>query len=210
VTEQEWLACTDPQPMLEFLRDKASDRKLRLFAVAACRHRYRDMVREFPACREACEAAERDADGLASREELSAAYRGAQGWADHFNDANFGIWGPYGEIMAVAGLVFWPAPSGPREMCDRNSPHQAALLRNIFGNPFRPVTLNPALLAWNDGTVVRLAQAIYEDRAFDRLPILGDALEEAGCDDADILAHCRGQGEHVRGCWVVDLLLGKE
>jgi hypothetical protein len=64
-------------------------------------------------------------------------------------------------------------------------------------------------LAWNDGIVPKLAQAIYDDRVFDRLPILADALEEAGCTNADILNHCRQPGEHVRGCWVVDLLLGK-
>jgi hypothetical protein len=63
---------------------------------------------------------------------------------------------------------------------------------------------------WNESTVTELAQAIYTDRAFDRLPILADALEEAGCTDAAILEHCRGPGPHVRGCWVVDLLLGKE
>ena len=59
------------------------------------------------------------------------------------------------------------------------------------------------------GTVVQLAQVIHNDRAFDRLPILADALEDAGCTDPDTLAHCRGPGPHVRGCWVVDLLLGK-
>ena len=64
-------------------------------------------------------------------------------------------------------------------------------------------------MTWNDGTLSKLAQGIYEGRAFDRLPILADALEDAGCDNADILAHCRNGGEHVRGCWVVDLLLGK-
>jgi hypothetical protein len=64
-------------------------------------------------------------------------------------------------------------------------------------------------LSWNDGIVPKLAQAIYDDRVFDRLPILADALEEAGCTNADILNHCRQPGEHVRGCWVVDLLLGK-
>jgi hypothetical protein len=84
------------------------------------------------------------------------------------------------------------------------------LLRDIFGNPFRTVTLDPAWLAWNGGTVRKLAQAVYDDRAFDRLPILADALEDAGCTDGEILAHCRSGGEHVRGCWVVDLLLGKE
>jgi hypothetical protein len=87
---------------------------------------------------------------------------------------------------------------------------QITLLRDVFGNPFRPMAVDPSWLTWNDGTVVKLAQGIYDDRAFDRLPILADALEEGGCDDADILTHCRQPGEHVRGCWVVDLLLGKE
>ena len=87
---------------------------------------------------------------------------------------------------------------------------QVQLLRDVFGNPFRAININPSLVAWNGGTVVKLAQAIYDDRAFDRLPILADALEDAGCDNADILAHCRGPGPHVRGCWVVDLILGKE
>ena len=66
------------------------------------------------------------------------------------------------------------------------------------------------LLAWNDGTVAKIAQAIHDERAFKRMPILADALEDAGCDNADMLRHCREPGEHVRGCWVVDLLLGKQ
>lgn len=70
--------------------------------------------------------------------------------------------------------------------------------------------INPSWLAWNDGTIPRLAQAIYSDRRFSDLPILADAIEEAGCTDAEILAHCRAEGPHVRGCWVVDLLLRKE
>jgi hypothetical protein len=84
---------------------------------------------------------------------------------------------------------------------------KCALIRDIFGNPFRPVTFGPA---WRTATVASLAQASYDERAFDRLPILADALEDAGCTNADILGHCRGGGEHVRGCWVVDLVLGKE
>src|SRR5262249_49961028 len=83
---------------------------------------------------------------------------------------------------------------------------QAALVRDIFGNPFRPVTLHPA---WRTANVTALAQAIYAERAFDRLPILADALEDAGCDNADILNHCRQPGDHVRGCWVVDLIWEK-
>lgn len=85
---------------------------------------------------------------------------------------------------------------------------QVVLLRDLFGNPFRPVTSDPAWLTWNEATVVKLAQGIYADRAFDRLPVLADALEDAGCNNADILAHCRHPGPHVRGCWVVDLLTG--
>jgi hypothetical protein len=89
------------------------------------------------------------------------------------------------------------------------SSRQCDLLRDVLGNPFRLARINQACLTWNDGTIPKLAQGIYDDRAFDRLPILADALEDAGCDNADILAHCRGPGPHVRGCWVVDLILGK-
>ncbi|MBA4064588.1 MAG: hypothetical protein C0501_12920 [Isosphaera sp.] len=83
---------------------------------------------------------------------------------------------------------------------------QCRLLRDIVGNPFRPVTADPA---WVTSTVVQLAAGVYAERAFDRLPILADALQDAGCDHPDVLAHCRGLGPHVRGCWVVDLVLGK-
>ncbi|MBA4191171.1 MAG: hypothetical protein C0467_24590 [Planctomycetaceae bacterium] len=83
---------------------------------------------------------------------------------------------------------------------------QVHLLREIIGNPFRPVSLDPV---WLTSDVVALARGIYEERAFDRMPILADALQDAGCDNADILDHCRGNSPHVRGCWVVDLVLGK-
>jgi hypothetical protein len=80
------------------------------------------------------------------------------------------------------------------------------LLRDVFGNPFRPVSLDRARLT---SDVVALARGIYDERAFDRMPILADALQDAGCTNEDVLAHCREPGEHVRGCWVVDLVLGK-
>jgi hypothetical protein len=84
---------------------------------------------------------------------------------------------------------------------------QAQLLRDIFGNPFRPITIDPS---WLTSTVNALAQTIYHDRTFDQMPGLADALEKAGCANQRILAHCRGPGPHVRGCWALDLLLGKE
>jgi hypothetical protein len=86
---------------------------------------------------------------------------------------------------------------------------EASILRCILGNPFRAVTISPSWQLWNEKTISRIAEAIYDERAFDRMPILADALEEAGCTNADILNHCRQPDEHVRGCWVVDLLLGK-
>jgi hypothetical protein len=84
---------------------------------------------------------------------------------------------------------------------------QADILRDIIGNPFRSISLDPR---WLTSTVVEIAQAIYRERAFDKMPILADALMDAGCDSEDILNHCRSDRPHVRGCWVVDLLLGKE
>jgi hypothetical protein len=115
--------------------------------------------------------------------------------------------------LAAADLLIAVCNQPPREYEQRGSRIRAIqqrTLREIFGNPFRPVAVEPSWLRWQDGTVVRIARAIYDERAFDRLPILADALEEAGCTNTDILSHCRQSGGHVRGCWVVDLLLGKE
>jgi len=82
------------------------------------------------------------------------------------------------------------------------------LVREIFGNPFRPFVVESAWLAWDGGTVSHLARGIYDESAFDRLPVLADALEDAGCDDRAALDHCRSAGPHVKGCWVVDAVLG--
>ncbi|AWM42539.1 hypothetical protein C1280_36235 [Gemmata obscuriglobus] len=84
---------------------------------------------------------------------------------------------------------------------------QANLLRDIFGNPFRPVTFSPS---WRTGTAVALASGMYESRDFSAMPILADALQDAGCDRAEVLEHCQRDGPHVRGCWVADLVLGRE
>ncbi|WP_246524794.1 hypothetical protein [Gemmata palustris] len=84
---------------------------------------------------------------------------------------------------------------------------QVALLRDIFGNPFRPVAFSPS---WRTSTTVALASQMYESRDFSAMPILADALQDAGCNSAEVLDHCRGPGPHVRGCWVVDLVLDKE
>jgi hypothetical protein len=104
--------------------------------------------------------------------------------------------------------VSTPTPKG-----DTERTAQTALLRDLLGPlPFRPVPLDSAWLAWNDSTIVKLATSIYEEGAFGfhRMCILADALEEAGCINQEVLSHLRQQGSvHVKGCWVVDLLLGK-
>ena len=116
----------------------------------------------------------------------------ADRWDDFFWEASFEL--GWDDFVSFPGWV-----------AERKA--QASLLRDISGNPFRPVTIDRA---WRTATAVAIAQAIYDERAFDRLPVLADALEDAGCDNADLLGHCRSPGPHVRGCWVVDLLLGKE
>jgi hypothetical protein len=89
----------------------------------------------------------------------------------------------------------------------RESGYFADLIRDVVSNPFRPVAFDPRL---RTADTLGVARGIYEDRAFDRMPLLADALMDAGCDDDQILSHCRTGGPHVRGCWVVDLVLGKE
>jgi hypothetical protein len=210
MTESEWNSSADPQKMLEFLRGKASDRKLRLFALACCRriiHLLADRR-----SRKVIEASERFADGLISAEKLRYV-RGDARWAA--NVASRKAADSEGVKWIVAHLTepdaqrvlaaIWP--SSYLAGRETEQPVQCNLFRDIFGNPFKPVTINPA---WLTSTVVSLAQAIYDERAFDRMPVLADALEESGCTSSEMLEHCRGGGEHVRGCWLLDLLLQKE
>jgi hypothetical protein len=85
-----------------------------------------------------------------------------------------------------------------------------ALVREVFGNPFRHFTADPRWLSWNNGTIPAIARGIYDDRAFDRMPILADALEESGCPATEMIVHCRQSNGHVRGCWAIDALLELE
>jgi hypothetical protein len=199
MTEAEWLACADPTPMLEFLRDRAAPRKLRLFACACVRHIWPLLggTRSGELSRRAVEVAERHADGLATDRELARA-RGASGWValDVARAA----------AAETAWRAAWHAPWHRRE----DAAAHVALLREIFGNPFRPPICDPAWRAWNGGAVPRLARSLYDEGRFAELPVLADALEEAGCADGGLLGHCRRTGGHVRGCWALDLLLGWE
>jgi hypothetical protein len=116
-------------------------------------------------------------------------------------------------VVDQSGALTFPladSPDWPRDVDEhayvQEETAQCDLLRDIFGNPFHHLTPDAS---WLTATVTQLAQAIYDERAFDRMPILGDSLEDAGCTDTSILEHCRGPGPHTRGCWVVDLILSK-
>jgi hypothetical protein len=223
MTRAQWLGCTDPAKMLHFLQGKTSERKLRLFAVACCRRIWDRMTER--SSRHAVRIGERYADGKATFEEREAAFsaadrafsapliqRGLATWhaADAARQAAHPEMGGLADGTATAAAMagagstgdFWGQYAGEQA-------HQCMLLRDIFGNSLPSVVIDPSWATSKAGTVVRLAQAIYDQLAFDRLPRLADTLEEAGCDSADILAHCRSPGPHVRGCWVVDLMLGK-
>jgi hypothetical protein len=208
--------------MVNAIRNRVSDRKLRLFAVACVRS-------ILPQAREVhqgdvagvAEIAEGFAEGTASARELDAARRDTIPW-DHEILAATEACNPEARFAAVrtvraaadAVLGCWLS-AHPKYR--RRSPQaaaarrielerQTALARCVFGNPFRPVAVAPE---WRTATVLALAEGAYARRAFDWLPILADALEEAGCSAPELLAHCRGPGPHALGCWVVDLVLAK-
>jgi len=214
MTDTDWQAATDPTPMLEYLRGKASDRKLRLFAAAVFGRLLR--LLPDPRQRRGVEVLEQVAEGAVPRSAcraVTAEVRQAiprNEWvadAPPADDPHFIALMLYREfcsssiaihaVQAAAGLA-----DGAGEQHE-----QARLLRCIVGNPLRPVAAGPDLLT---STAVSLARAIYENRAFDLLPILADSMQDAGCESVEVLTHCRDGGPHARGCWVVDLLLGKE
>jgi hypothetical protein len=198
MTEQTWLAFTDIHAKLNFLRNCSTHgftvptaRKYRLLACGCCRLVW-DLIDD-PQNRSAIELAERLADRQATHDEVQAArFSGTSGLARKTLLRS--------PRMAAHDVVI-PLGFNPKHTVVVDH-----LIRDIVGNPFRPVAVDPV---WLTDSAVGLAQAIYDDRAFDRLPILADALQDAGCENADILDHCREEGPHVRGCWVVDLVLGK-
>src|SRR5262245_43706357 len=221
MTEAEWLACETPDPMLLHLDSHEAHRKRQLFGLGCCRRvsrlltddRYREVIADL----------ERGADQPIRVDEADQLISCAQAAADAasapVSDSEKAAWQAAEAVSMVAHGVPGSAAhfaryasslsrSGVWDEDRDEAKAQANLLRDIFGNPFHPVALNPA---WLTSDVLALARGIYEDRAFDRMPILADALQDAGCDNEDVLNHCRDANQvHVRGCWVVDLVLGKK
>jgi hypothetical protein len=248
MTEADWLDCTDPTSMLEFLRGKASERTMRLFAVACCRRIWPWLPKPG---RKAVTIAEGHAEGLRSLEELQQAHRRVSG----------GRRSPDNLAERALRVAAWATASGPdaaeraahdaaefvahRAVAESGRPivwarkacgearererrqqvrtqqayrdgswteraWQTAVLRCLAGNLVCPTAMEPRWLDWGGGLVVAMGRAIREGKTFEQLPILADALEEAGCSEQAILDHCRGAGPHVRGCWCLSLILGKE
>ena len=225
MTEAEWLGCELPMRMVGFLQGRGSDRKLRLFVCACCRRVWH--LLEDERSRQAVEIAEHFADGTAAAEDLRqamvTAFAAGQVLAcrkekipnartdaadaccatcfDRVTEA----------VRSASRRTAGALACGGQDVSELQS--QCALLRDLFGNPFRPATLDPD---WLTPNVLALAAAAYAERELPsgmldrtRLAVLADALLDAGCDSIDVLAHCRSEGPHVRGCWVIDLLLGR-
>jgi hypothetical protein len=209
MTEDEWLTCDQPAPMLAFARGSMSARKLRLFSCACCRRAAR-LMPDSRSCL-ALNVAERVADGLADDAERQRALGALQGVPhDHsqWSLADDAYTAAVQGAVATAHAVSWATKLLRRYQAGRfEEAAQAVLLCEIFGNPFRPVEFSAD---WCTDTALSLARQMYDSRDFGAMPILADALQDAGCDSEDILQHCRGSGPHVRGCWVVDLVLGKQ
>jgi hypothetical protein len=238
MTEAEWLGCDDPETMLEFVQGKVSERKLQLFAVACCR-RISHLLKD-KRSQDVIEVLEQFAEGEVREGALSEAEEAAgdvwhtaafseSGFSHAETDASHAVWEavrfPQDAVEAASrssalAATGWSKTHFTQEYTmEQTRPYipqerhvQAALLRDLLGPlPFRDVRVPVSVLSWNDGCVVKLATAIYEEREFTpkRMGVLADALEDAGLKDEEVVRHCRQEGAHVRGCWVVDLLLGK-
>jgi hypothetical protein len=234
MTEVDWLHCEDPGPMLRFIQPRAGDRKLRMFLLACCREPWGPAADEATryALAVATQVADAGPDGMTVAEArvlagqvvidcgASIPYEPVVKWTDEARRKKVAssaaaplLEGVLG-ALACSRLRDWPAARWGAmlhgiEARGVGPARQAALLRDVCRGPFRPIHFLAAWRAGNVGAIHGVAHAIYQGEAFDELPVLGDVLEDAGCAEDEILGHLRGPGPHVRGCWVLDLILGK-
>jgi hypothetical protein len=209
ISEEDYLQSEDFNVVLEPLRTIYSSRKWRLFALSCVRRIWGLVPKPL---QDSVELAERFVDRKVTAKELAAA---RPRYSPHWNGAEHAA---YRAACTNSEIIKLAQSSIPQFAARENrSKHieaaeretwkaQVQLLRDIFGNPFRPVAFSPD---WRTSTATALASQMYESRDFSAMPILADALQDAGCDNADILEHCRGSDPHVRGCWCVDLVLSK-
>jgi hypothetical protein len=240
MTEDEWLGSSDIRALTEFALPILSFRKAHLFACACCRRIWdlitddacraavgfvEQYVEEWSAY---------SPEWFAIRETVDQTFHRSIGSYPECNadPAHYAVvatlWATrpvpdqavFSTAYYVARALAFQQLNSAEQVADRRAfrdraeeQHRSSLadmFRDVCGNPFRRVVIDRTLKTWKGGTIPDLAQAIYVQRAFDRLPIVADALQDAGCTDAAVLDHCRSGGEHVRGCWALDLLLGKK
>ena len=220
VTGTNWDAIQLPDKLRDFLLRKRTPslRKVRLYATATCRRFWDELP--MPECCELVEAVEDYTEGDVAWADVMDAKRAAQ----HVAAGRYATWGRSAagqrawELFRAAectadtrlwyalAVYAWSISLTTRLYTGKADGAQCDLIRDVFGNPFRNVKFDKK---WRTDTVTALARGMYAARDFSGMPALADALQEADCADAAILAHCRGPGPHVRGCWVVDLVLGK-
>jgi hypothetical protein len=226
--EGEWNTSDDPQRMLDVVLGNASDRKLRLYSIACVKRVVQQGSAEwwFDDAVALLHTFERSVHG--NVDEVAYRELGELMWELHYDvlgSAEEEL--SFGYLAFMSAMVNPPIGSATRASLNANialSPpfpqrperyeaagteeakHQAHLLRCIFGNPFTPTTFDSR---WLTSTVKDLARTADEGELFDRLPILADALQDAGCENEAILRHCREDAVHARGCWVLDAILGK-
>lgn len=224
MTETVWLTSRDPDDLLDYHRMKGEKRRLRLLA-GACVRRMHTVLPAFadPAFERLIEVVEGFADGTRDRTEFVAARKpfrqAVRALGPKLREPEASAASVFdcltqdameGMTAAIANALFVIRKASPdgRAIGKVERAAQADLIRDIFGNPFRPVAFAPG---WRTDTVVSLARGMFESREFAAMPILADALQDAGCENPDVLTHCRDpNGVHVRGCWVVDGVLGRE
>jgi hypothetical protein len=207
--EQKWLTTDDYTEMMRFLGERMSKRKRLLFGCATARlvwHRLRKRCN-----RQAIEITERHADDLATRKEMAAAYQNLK-WEP-------AMWSEWHIVALTDGLPYRDPSAEEMARLQTTTEERLPLatrtmqwadaLRDLVHNPFRPLRFDPAWRTTNDRAVLHLAQTIYDERRWEDLPLLADALEDAGCNESEVLVHCRQPGSHFRGCWLVDLVLGR-
>ena len=221
MTEKEWLSAKSIDPLREWWRDRRNRkqyaRKERLFACACCRLWWDHLTDE--RSRRAVEIGEAVADGPVSKVAIKRAHTEAVAAASEVPSLRRGyslaasveiVMNPDRDDVFVATTMRLRDAGPDLRLCTQKESElaQANLLRDVIGNPFRKVKFSPD---WRTDTAVALAKQMYEAREFSAMPILADALQDAGCDNDTILNHCRdAKLPHVRGCWVVDLVLDKK
>jgi hypothetical protein len=211
---ESWLAEPDPLELLLKVERHLQPHQFCRLAVACCRQLGQWMVD--PRSQRAVESAEAWLEGRMSAQTLTIAFDDAfLAWCDHTHERDREKVSHASQMASFAARpsLSVEKPSRFRDMVGRLCQNQdfrqflLAALRDVLSGPARLPTLTPACLAWGDRAVIRLARDIYDEQAFDHMPMLADALEDASCGDKDILRHCRTEGPHFRGCWVLELIL---